>query len=281
MIVFNTPAKLNLFLDILSKRKDGYHNIISLMVKVDLYDVLSVGVLREDRVSLSVKGDAPEGAENSCYRAAKIIKDRYCIKEGLQIKLEKRIPSESGLGGASSNAAYVLRAAREIFDIDISKEELMKLGAAIGSDVPFFVNDSAWAVVEGKGERVRSIDTPLVFSAVLILPQFGNKTEDLYRKWKPSLTESGCWDKIELCSADDVEMNFLKKYSYNVFEKLKSSAMLFSLREDIKKFDVDLVRMTGTGSAIYAISSDIDKLNSLKNHCGSLGYNTFLVRSLD
>jgi len=281
LIVFNTPAKLNIFLDILSKRGDNYHDIISLMVKIDLCDVLSVGLLKEDRVSLSVKGNAPEGSENSCYKAAKIIKDRYRIKEGLEIRLEKRIPAESGLGGASSNAAYVLKAAREIFNIDISEEELIKLGAAIGSDVPFFVNDSTWAVVEGKGELVRSIDTPFVFSAVLILPKFGNKTEDLYQRWKPSLTEPSRWDKIKFCSADDVEMNFLNKYSYNVFEKLESSTIIPSLMEDIKRFDVDLIRMTGTGSAIYAVSADMDKLNSLKSYCGSLGYDTFLVRSLN
>jgi len=281
LIVLNTPAKLNLFLDVLSKREDGYHDIVSLMVKINLCDVLSVGVLKEDRIDISVKGNAPEGTENSCYKAARIIKDRYNIKEGLDIKLEKRIPSESGLGGASSNAAYLLKAAKEIFNININDEELISLGAAIGSDVPFFVNDSTWAVVEGRGENVRSIDTPFVFSAVLILPRFGNKTGDLYGRWKPFLTESSCWDKIRICNVDDVNMNFLEKYSYNVFEKLENSSMLSSLREDIKRFDVDLIRMTGTGSAIYAISPDLDKLNSLKDYCGSLGYNTFLVRSLD
>lgn len=281
MIIFNTPAKLNLFLDIVSKREDNYHNIISLMAKIDLYDVLKVKYLKENRIALSVKGDAPEGVENSCYKAAQIIKDRFNIRKGLEIELEKRIPPESGLGGASSNAAYLLKAAVSIFNIDITREELIDLGLAVGSDVPFFINESNWAVVEGRGENIRSIDTRFFFHALLVLPKFGNKTGDLYQRWKPSLTEPSCWDKIRFCSVDDVEMNFLKKSSYNVFERLESSSVLPSLIEDIKRFDVDLVRMTGTGSAVYVISSDMNKLNSLKDYCGSLGYNTFLVRSLN
>jgi 4-diphosphocytidyl-2-C-methyl-D-erythritol kinase len=281
LIVLKTPAKLNLFLDVISQRSDNYHNILSLMVKVGLYDILKVRALKEDLISLSVNGNAPEGPENICYKAALMIKKRFGVKKGLEIELEKRIPSESGLGGASSNAAYLLKAAADIFSIDLSPEELLELGLALGSDVPFFVNDSSWAVVGGRGEDIRSIDVNFSFYALLILPKFGNKTAELYRRWKPSLTEPGRWDKIKLCSADDLEMNFLKKHSYNVFEKLESSSILPSLIEDIRSFNIDLAGMTGTGSAVYAISLDIHKLNSLKDHCSSLGYNTFLVKSLD
>ncbi|MDD5614335.1 MAG: 4-(cytidine 5'-diphospho)-2-C-methyl-D-erythritol kinase [Candidatus Omnitrophica bacterium] len=280
MISYKSPAKLNIFLDIVSKREDSYHNIVSLMVKIDLFDVVEVSVFGQDKVLLNIEGDAPAGNENICYQAADLMKKKFGLKKGIAINLKKIIPMQAGLGGGSSNAACVIRSMNDIFALGLSNSELMELGSGLGSDVPFFIEQSNWAIVEGRGEIVRPLKTLFTFSAVVILPEYRHRTADMYGRWKPVLTQDRCWDRIRLCSSDDIDMNFIKQCSYNVFEEVSSSNLLSKLKKDISYFGADLVRMTGSGSALYAVSSDTAVLKSIKSHFESLNYKAFLVKSL-
>ncbi|HEO63649.1 MAG TPA: 4-(cytidine 5'-diphospho)-2-C-methyl-D-erythritol kinase, partial [Candidatus Omnitrophica bacterium] len=262
MIAYKSPAKLNIFLDIVSKREDSYHNIISLMVKIGFFDIVEVSVFDQDKVLLNVEGDAPADSENICCKAADLMKKKFGIKKGIAINLKKSIPMQSGLGGGSSNAACVIKSINDIFALGLSSSELIMLGSGLGSDVPFFIEESNWAVVEGRGEILRPLKTPFIFSAVVILPEYRHRTADLYSRWKPSLTQDKRWDKIRFCSADEIDMNFIKQFSYNVFEEVSNSRLISKLKKDISDFGADLVNMTGSGSALYAVSSDIAVLKN-------------------
>jgi len=176
---FLSPAKVNLSLELGRKRPDGYHEIQTLMHRIDLTDEIEID-RQEGEIVLSVEGeDIPPGPENLAYRAARSFFRQTGIAGGVRIRLRKRIPVAAGLGGGSSNAATVLMALNEIFAAEIDDRRLMAWGAAIGADVPFFIfKKPAWAA--GKGERLRAADLPADLWFLLMVPPFRVSTAWAY-----------------------------------------------------------------------------------------------------
>ena len=136
---FLSPAKVNLYLEVLSKRPDGYHEIQTLMQRVDLSDEVEIDLGGQGIRLASEGGEVPEGMDNLACRAAQIFCEEFGIRGDLQIRLRKRIPVAAGLGGGSSNAATVLMGLNELVPAGEDGERLMALGARIGADVPFFI----------------------------------------------------------------------------------------------------------------------------------------------
>jgi 4-diphosphocytidyl-2-C-methyl-D-erythritol kinase len=175
------PAKVNLFLEILGKRPDGYHEIVTCMVAVDLCDVLTftpasgadVGLFCDDS-SLST------GPDNLVRRAAEMLRQQTGIRRGAHIRLQKRIPAAAGLGGGSSDAAATLHGLNQLWDLGLSLAALMEIAAAIGSDVPFFVTaGAAWCT--GRGEQVDSFALKKPLNFVLACPAAGLSTAEVYQ----------------------------------------------------------------------------------------------------
>ncbi|MBI5188775.1 MAG: 4-(cytidine 5'-diphospho)-2-C-methyl-D-erythritol kinase [Nitrospirae bacterium] len=155
------PAKINWFLTVLGKREDGYHDILSIMQCINLYDDL----IFEHADTIEVVSDLDIPLEdNLIYRAASLLKRYTSYRKGAKIVLQKDIPVAAGLGGGSSNAAYTLRGLNMLWGLGLSNEELSSIGSELGSDVPFFLNGS-FAFVEGRGERV----TPLKINSSVVL----------------------------------------------------------------------------------------------------------------
>src|SRR5947209_2780849 len=181
------PAKINLSLQIKDGRTDGFHEIETLVTPISLADRISIERAGEqgeidfscDDVSL------PGGDDNLVVRAVKLFRARTEIANGIRITLEKRIPHGAGLGGGSSDAAATLLGLNELFDADLTQEDLMKLAAQLGSDVPFFIVRSA-AVCRGRGEIVTPISLGKRLRLLLLKPDFGVRTPWAYAKWKES-----------------------------------------------------------------------------------------------
>jgi 4-diphosphocytidyl-2-C-methyl-D-erythritol kinase len=180
-VVVRAPAKVNLFLEVIAKRPDGYHDLITFMVAVGLFDVLEFreepgGAVRLtcDDPSLSV------GEDNLVWRAADVFRRRTGIARGVHIHLRKRIPLAAGLGGGSSDAAATLKGLNWLWQADRSAGELAELGAALGSDVPFFFAlPAAWCM--GRGERVEPYPLRRPLNVVLACPPAGLSTAAVYR----------------------------------------------------------------------------------------------------
>ena len=152
-VVVAAPAKLNLFLEVLRKRPDGYHDLESLMVAVDLFDTLEVRADPAGTISLECDPPGlPTGPENLVVKAARVLRDRVKRPElGAAIRLTKRVPTQAGLAGGSSDAALTLLALNEIWKLALTRDELAAIGAAIGSDVAFFLSPPAgWCTGRGK-----------------------------------------------------------------------------------------------------------------------------------
>ncbi len=197
-VVVRTPAKLNLFFELLARRADGFHEIETLMVPIDLFDSLSAQPLESGRIELACRWAAPEahgstvsvGAElfgelppaekNLAYRAVTLLRERAGVDCGISLSLLKRIPSLAGLGGGSSDAAAALLAANELWRLGWSRTQLSEVAAELGSDVPFFIYGGA-AVCRGRGERIEPLASLPAMHFVVVRPPVGLATAAVYQ----------------------------------------------------------------------------------------------------
>ncbi len=171
-----TPAKINWFLKVTGKRDDGYHNIISLMQCISLYDDLILE--HADTIEVVSDLDIPPD-DNLVYKAASLLKKYTSYRKGAKIVLQKDIPIGAGLGGGSSNAAYTLSGLNMLWGLELNNEELSSIGAEIGSDVPFFFNGPS-AIVEGRGEKVSPVKLNSSMVLLLVKPQISVSTAWAY-----------------------------------------------------------------------------------------------------
>jgi 4-diphosphocytidyl-2-C-methyl-D-erythritol kinase len=177
-----SPAKVNLRLEILRRREDGYHELRTIMQKISLYDAISISLKNGRGISISTNHpNLPIGRGNIAYRAAQMILKRLEYKVGLQIDIRKEIPLGAGLGGGSSNAATILKALNQLLKMDLPTRELMKIGLDIGADVPFFFSEGP-AIASGIGERLRGIVLPDLWY-VLVYPNFEVSTRWAYQNF--------------------------------------------------------------------------------------------------
>jgi 4-diphosphocytidyl-2-C-methyl-D-erythritol kinase len=176
----DAPAKVNLRLEILRKREDGYHEIRTLFQKISLCDSLQFTLKRGRGISISTDHPhLPVGKRNLVYRAAAMVLDTSDYRGGVSIRIEKRVPIGAGLGGGSSNAATTLRALNEMLGTGLRKKEMAEMGVEIGADVPFFLTQGA-AIGTGIGEKLEKVEVPQ-FWYLLINPDFEVSTRWAYQ----------------------------------------------------------------------------------------------------
>jgi 4-diphosphocytidyl-2-C-methyl-D-erythritol kinase len=177
-----SPAKVNLRLEILKKREDGYHELRTVLQKINLHDLLHFSLKKGRGISVTTDHpNLPVGKSNLVYQAVQSILKKSDYQGGVLIEIEKRIPLGAGLGGGSSNAATALKAMNQLLKIDLPEKELMRMGLEIGADVPFFFLEGA-AIASGIGERLKKIELPGLWY-VLIYPNFEVSTRWAYQNF--------------------------------------------------------------------------------------------------
>src|SRR6266404_8830593 len=243
------PAKINLSLRILNPRADGFHEIETLISPVSLYD--KIDIEKQNRwVDFSC--DDPTlstGDDNLVVRAAKLFLEHAKIKSGVSIKLEKKIPHGAGLGGGSSDAAATLRGLNQLFETNLTRDELSKLGSEIGSDVSFFLFESA-ATCKGRGEIVEPTKLKKKLSILLLKPAFGVASGWAYSRWQSSKEIPG----ISYAAQDFNGQTFINDLERPVFEKFVFLAQLKTWL--LKQPEVGAALMSGSGSTVFAVLKD-------------------------
>ena len=202
-VSIHTPAKLNLFLEVLSRRADGFHEIETLMMPVTLFDTLQVSKTGARPIELSCRwsggrpgdaaggalrsswGDLPDGPDNMVVKAIERLREQAGLEAGAVVRLQKRIPSSAGLGGASSDAAAALVAANRVWNLNWPLDRLHEVAAQLGSDVPFFLGGSA-AICRGRGEQIEPVRLPGGWHFVVVRPPQGLSTAEVYRHCRPA-----------------------------------------------------------------------------------------------
>lgn len=260
---YRSLAKINLHLEVLGRRPDGFHELRTLFQTVDLADELTLEPTRTGGVELTVRGPAgiPTGPENLAWRAARVFLDRWGARgDGVRLHLDKRIPAGAGLGGGSSNAATVLRALAELHSPPVPLEELIPIARELGADVPFFLVGGA-ARARGRGDLLEPLpDAGRAWPVWILWPGRSLSTAAVFARWRPAAGEppslppplarlfsEGRW---EGAPPDWVGWNDLETAAFSIDRHLEE------LYTYLAQGRARAVRMSGSGSALFAFFDD-------------------------
>ncbi|WP_339064267.1 4-(cytidine 5'-diphospho)-2-C-methyl-D-erythritol kinase [Tepidibacillus marianensis] len=270
------PAKINLTLDVVGKRDDGYHEVEMIMTMVDLADRISFKEINGNRIVLeSNSGIIPNDERNLVYKAAQIIKFKYQIERGVHIFLEKNIPVAAGLAGGSSDAAATLRGLNRLWDLGLTKTELMQLGGEIGSDVPFCVIGGT-ALATGRGETIKQLPSPPAGWAILAKLPIGVSTADVYGALKLEEIQEHpqtqqmiqALEQQDFIGMTSLLANVLEEVTFRIYPEVKQ------LKDQLQQFGADGVLMSGSGPTVFALVNKESKMkrvyNGLRGFCNEV-----------
>lgn len=246
----SSPAKINLWLKIMGKRDDGFHEVSTRLVKLGIADTVTL-TLHDGPAAIELTCNVPGiplDGSNLVSKALLAFENRVGKTYGWKVHLEKRIPHGAGLGGGSSNAAIVLRAANELTGSPLSLDVLLEIAAGIGSDVPCFLLDTSAADGTGRGEHVSPVDFKWKLPLVLIKPAFPIPTPWAYKNWATSNELSGVLYAPQICPWGEM-VNHLER---PVFEKYRLLPALKSWL--LGHSNVRAALMSGSGSTMFAIT---------------------------
>jgi len=257
------PAKLNLRLKITGRRADGYHELVSIMVPVDLFDLLDLRVIRERRIKLSCEGlQVPADERNLVYQAALSFFSKAGIQQGVAIKLTKNIPVAAGLGGGSSDAAATLMSLNEICSQPLNPSELHAIAAELGADVPFFLHGEP-SLATGIGDVLEPLQEWPTFWYVIVTPPIQVSTSWVYGALKLELTRGEYDYIVKFLKNDPFAVSAILE---NDLEEVTSSR--FPIIESIKTFLMNAgaegALMTGSGPSVFGVFSSLNQALSAK-----------------
>lgn len=283
-MIIKAPAKINLYLEIINKRADGYHNIESIMHTISLFDILELTEIQEDKIELICENSnlPSNDKKNLVYKAAMKFKEQYNVNKGIKIKLTKNIPMGAGLGGGSSDAAATLLALNKIWNINDNIKNLETLGAKLGADVPFFMTGGI-AKISGIGDVVEKINSKLNYDFVLVKPNFGVSTVHAYSKIKFPLTNVHKITKISsTISQGLLDYEVAKALFFNRFEEF-----IFDEYPEIKQIKDTLEKlgcvslMSGSGATVFGLVQDKNKINNIVSELKKYNWNVWIASSFE
>ncbi|XMB86434.1 4-(cytidine 5'-diphospho)-2-C-methyl-D-erythritol kinase [Mycoplasmatota bacterium WC44] len=268
-IVEKANAKINLTLNIVSKRENGYHNLKMIMTPISLYDELFIEDSEVNKVVCNVEGLT--GTDNIVYKTIKKLQNLYDIEKNVKIEIIKQIPIGAGLGGGSADCAATLRGLNELWNLGLSLDELAEIGLTLGADVPFCIYNRQ-AVVSGIGENIEFIDDIFGY-VVLVIPKIGVSTKEIFSNTNSLIfTEKNIDKQLEYIIGNNIQA--LKKILFNDLEKvtLGLNNELQEISGDIKHIDKYFI-MTGSGSVFYSIYETERESNQIVEALKKEGFN--------
>jgi len=249
-----SPAKINLFLHIVGKRADGYHDLVTLMCCVGLYDTVCLEFEAPEISVACAHPLVPQDQTNLACRAAKIFFNQIDRKGGVGITIEKRIPVGAGLGGGSSNAATVLLGLNRFYGHPLSRETLIRLGGGIGADVPFFI-DRKPAVATGVGEILKPYNGLEPYTVLLVFPGFSLSTAEMFRNFNLGLTKIA--EETNISSFKTTGFD-IQRHLCNDFEKIaeEKHPEIAAIKNVLLEHGAKGALMSGSGSAVFGLFRD-------------------------
>ncbi|MBN1794970.1 MAG: 4-(cytidine 5'-diphospho)-2-C-methyl-D-erythritol kinase [Candidatus Omnitrophica bacterium] len=274
-----SPAKINLFLNVLERMPDGYHRIETLFERISLCDDISFTLLKKGRLEVVMEGapGVPRQEDNLAFRAARLLKAHLGISAGARIRVAKRIPIGAGLAGGSSNAATTLEGLCRLWSLSVPHEVLMALGASLGADVPFFVSGASRAIGRGRGDEIEPVRGSARFWYVLVTPNVIVRTKEIYEKWEHTFSLTTGRDRLTLiaCAVREGDLLRLGNALYNSLEPITAQCIK----------DIDLIKgallhqgaryalMSGSGPTVFGIADDEGHAGDIARNLASLNKN--------
>jgi 4-diphosphocytidyl-2-C-methyl-D-erythritol kinase len=276
------PAKINLSLDVIRRREDGYHELEMVMTMIDLADRVD---LYEERYPVirveSSSGVVPSDSQNLAYQAASLLQERYRVSRGASIYIDKKIPVAAGLAGGSSDAAATLRGLNRLWELHLSLDELARIGEEIGSDVPFCIYGGT-ALAKGRGEVLTHLPAPPPCWVVLAKPAFSVSTKEVYGALRVDhITRRPDTDKlVQVIKAQNYEA--MCRLMYNVLEEvtMKMYPEVGTYKRLITRFGADAVLMSGSGPTVFALVRQESRVRRLVSALRGFCRDVYAVRLL-
>jgi len=272
-----SPAKVNLFLKVVSKRPDGYHNIVSIVDIISVFDVIHIEEIPDDVIIIEDDKDIlPKDAANTMYRAAVALKERFKISRGVRVFVEKNIPIGSGLGGPSSNAATVLKELARIWKVQINEAELNNIGKGIGADVPLFLYGNA-CIMRGIGNKISPVELPSLWY-LIIYPNISISTRRVYEGLKIVLTKKQNDIKLVAKFSGTREVSAILE---NDLERIGIllCPIIKTIKDRLIESGASGTLMSGSGSSVFGIFENEEGAKQASASLTNMG-KIFIARSV-
>jgi len=278
-----SPAKLNLVLDVLEKRPDGYHELRTIFERISISDQITLTRIKNRRITIRCDHPhVPCGPRNLVYKAAIMLSQDFSISEGLNIDIIKNIPVAAGLAGGSSNAAAVLSGLNRLWHLGLNEAQMVKYAARLGSDVAFFLYDTSYALGTGRGEHIKPLNVKTKLWHVLVTPRVKMYTAEVFTRLKLNLTNKK--DNVNIL------LPFLRKGDLVRLAGALSNDLepaILSLRPDfinLKKKLLDAgaigVCFSGSGPSVFALAASQKHALSLRAKFDRRYTQAFVVSTL-
>lgn len=280
-ISIKTYGKINLYLEVIKKREDGYHELQMVMQSIGLYDTVSLKEREADEIILYTNSPyIPKDEGNIGVQAAKLIKEEFQIEKGIEITIDKKLPVAAGLAGGSANAAGVLKGLNELWNLNLSEEKLRDLGLRLGADVPFSIMEGS-AIAEGIGEKLTPIAGLKNTWLVLCKPGVSVSTPDVYKELDLSVLEKRPLAKEFLRAIENRDLKFISNNMYNALESvtLHKHAVIRDIKQKMMQFNAIGTMMTGSGPTVFGIFKDQERAKKAARNLKKYHHQTYVVNT--
>lgn len=258
-------AKINLSLDVLRRREDGYHEVRMIMQQVDLKDIIQIEEYKNGIIIETNESELPTDSTNLAYKAWDILSKRFNINRGVKIKIEKNIPIAAGLAGGSSDAAAVLKGLNELWNLNLKEKDLMEIGLEIGADVPYCIMGGT-ALAEGIGEKLTKLKSFKNKLVLIAKPSIQVSTAYVYRNLKIEdvMKHPDIDNLIKNIELDNVD--FVAKNMINVLETvtIKKYPIIQEIKDQMIKYNALGSLMSGSGPTVFGIFDNVDDIIKCK-----------------
>jgi len=267
MIVLRSPAKVNLYLEVLRKRPDGYHDIETIFEKIGLFDIIAIRPHKEGIKITTDNAALPADNRNLAYKAAELLFKKARFRGGVWIAIKKKIPIAAGLGGGSSNAATTLLGINRLFKLGFRQDELIELGRQLGADVPFFLYNAPFAVGTGKGDRISPLYNDINIWHIIVTFNFGVQTAGVYKSLNLKLTPRQDGVKMTL---PFVIKNDIENLGVSLYNKLEEAVLTrFDIINTAKTLLLEEgaygAVLSGSGPTVFGIAKRREEAIAVKN----------------
>ncbi len=253
-------AKINLGLDVIGRRPDGYHDIITIMQEIDLRDKIVLEKIGEGIIIESNKEDLPTNSDNLVYKVWELMRDKYSLKGGLRCYIEKNIPVAGGLAGGSTDAAAALRGINELWGLGLASEDLEALASSLGADIPFCLRGGT-LLARGIGDEFEDIGSLAGLNVLLVNPKIGISTREVYEGLDLSRRPGDFSEIIRAVKARDLDGLGEKLYNRLEENVVIKYPEINNLKELMLKYNASGTLMSGSGSTVFGIFKNMEDLN--------------------
>lgn len=292
-------AKLNLYLEILGKFPDKYHSIFTLFERVNLADQIRLKLLPDKKISIILpagNSGLPKNNRNLVYQAANLLNRQFGIRQGVQIRIRKRIPIAAGLGGGSSNAACVLAGLNRLWKLNLGLEDLVKIGREIGSDIPFFLYNCSYAFGTSRGDEIKVLKLPVKLWHIIVVPRIKVLSYSVYKKWdmltkanlkavhkKAGLTSRQLMVKILTSALLKKDIILLSNLLFNSLEPVTEALhpIIKKVKFILSDLGVKAISMSGSGPGIFGIVTSRKEAYAIARQLSKLvSWDVFVARTV-